>query len=457
MADPSKKIDIVLAYPRPTKDSPVKLTPLSVLFPGVYFKSLGMRVEYFDERFDPKEELERLIKDSKEIAVSAMTGFQTGQAAAILMMAKKINPDIVTGVGGHHARILTKEVLDEPFVDKVWPEPVYGEHLFPYDEQTRKHFARTEMQYLSSRGCPYGCRFCALTSVWEPKAIECLEKELTIIHNDIRFKTISFADPNIAHTKGKVDGEWIKVNNVERIRRIGDIMRALDVTWEGNLRSPNLTEEMVEALVYSKCTHIEIGCESGSDRILRNIVRKGHGVDEIKRAVMNVRGSGISLMYSFIAFMPGETIEDVMKTMDLIDWIVETDPDARVSIYNYAPYPGTPMYEDAIRGKHGYTQFVPPKTMMEWGNLKLMTSPLYWITGLNFRMDNTRKNFPGEEWKIIESYVKLAQEKWKKRDILDFPCEEVEGLIEKQVRKFDKEMALREKGTQTIEAATDPV
>lgn len=428
-------IDILLVYPKPTQDSPVKLVPLSILFPGAYLEKQGLNVEYFDERFDSDEELIELIKRSKEIGVSAFTGYQTGRAARILKLAKKIKPEIITGVGGHHARIMPDQVLAEPFVDKVWTERVYGEDLFPYNEKTKKHFARCEMQYFTSRGCPFNCTFCALHSPWQPKDIKSLERELKIMHHDLGFKEISFSDPNIACGVYKDGDKMAVMDRVERINQIGKIMRDINVIWDGNIRANYITPELVEALVNSKCYSLEIGCESGNDYFLKNIIRKGEGVETIKNAAKLFRGSGISIMYSFMAHMPRETRAMLLDTLDLIDWLTQNDPAARVSIYNYAPYPGTPMYEDAIKGVDGYPKFTPPTTMEGWGSLKLMISPLYWITGLCFRLDNSRKNFPGEDWKLIEPYIKLAQKKWRERDIDDFPCDEVEKLIIKQMEK----------------------
>ena len=427
---------MLLAYPKPTDDSPTQLTPLSILHPGAYFEAQGKKVAYFDERFDPPEMLDDLIKDSLEIGVSAFTGFQVGHAARILQRAKRLNPSIITGVGGYHPRTVGEnEVLAEPFVDKVWMDRTYGEDLFPYNLQTRIHFERTEMQYFTSRGCPFPCSFCALRSPWEPQDVARLDRELKVIHDDVGYNEISFSDPNIGFGvwKGE-DGKTQRMDRVQRIRDIGKIMRDMGVRWDGNIRSPYLTPEMVDALVESKCFSIEIGCESGNDYFLKKIIRKGHGVDAIKQAALNVRGSGISIMYSFIAYMPRETPEMLQDTFNLIDWIVDTDPDARVSMYHYAPYPGSPMYEDAVNGAEGFPKFTPPTTMEGWGNLRLMVSPIYWIAGLNFRMDNTRKNFPGDDWKKIEPYVKLAQEKWRKRDMDDFPCSEVETLIAEQIR-----------------------
>lgn len=431
------KFDMLMAYPKPTDDSPTQLTPLSILFPGTLFESQGKRVAYYDQRFDPPEMLDDLIRESAEIGVSAFTGNQCGHAARMLKHAKTLNPSIITGVGGYHPRMVgANEILAEPFVDKVWMERSYGEELFPYNERTKVHFARTEMQYFTSRGCPFPCTFCALRSPWEPKDAQRLDTELKTIHDDIGFNEISFSDPNIGFGvwKGE-DGKTQRMDRVQRIKDIGKIMRDIGARWDGNIRSPYLTPQMVDALVESNCFSIEIGCESGNDYFLQRVIRKGHGVDAIKQAALNVRGTGISIMYSFIAYMPRETPEMLADTFDLIDWIADTDPDARVSIYHYAPYPGSPMYEDAVNGVEGYPKFTPPTTMEGWGSMRLMLSPIYWIAGLNFRMDNTRKNFPGKDWAMIEPYVNLAREKWRKREMQDFPCTEVEQLISSQITK----------------------
>ena len=426
-----KTIDMLLAFPVPSVESPNQMTPLSILFPGALFEKQGKRVAYFDERFDSQEMLVDLIKHSKEIGVSAFTGYQSKHAATILEKAKEINPEIITGVGGVHVRILPEQVLTEPFVDRVWTERVYGENLFPYNEQTRIHFERCEMQYFTSRGCPFNCSFCALRSLWEPKDMEEVDRELKIIHNDVKFKSVTFSDPNIACGSATI-------NRIERIKQLGKTMRDLNVVWVSNMRANYFTPEMVDVLVESRCKAIEIGCESGSDYFLKHVIRKGYGVDVVKRAAENIQSSGISIMYSFMTNMPRETKKMQMETFDLVDWIVQTDSNARVSIYNYAPYPGTSMYEDAVNGVDDYPKFSPPTTMKGWANLALMKSPLYWIVGLCFRKDNSHKNFPGEDWKLIEPYIKLAEKKWKVRNVEDFPCEEVEKLISKQLEKSKK-------------------
>ncbi len=428
-------LDMVMAYPLPTSDSPFNLTPLSILYPGKMFEDKGMRVEYWDARWDPPEMLDDLIKDTKEIGVSCFTGYQCGHAADILERAKRLNPGIVTHVGGHHARLCPEDVKAEPFVDVVWPERAYHEHSFPFSPAAQRLWKRGDLQYITSSGCPYGCTFCALRSAWTPRPIEQIEREIDAIYDLTGFKEVSFSDPNIGFDKTRVDGINQKIDRVERLKGIGTILRRYGIRWDGNIRSDYVTQELVDVMAWSGCFSIEFGCESGNDEFLRKVIRKGHGIDTIKSANTFMSGSGISVMNSWVRGMPRETHAQWLDTMNLIDWIMDVAPEARASVYRFTPYPGGPAYDDAVAGI-GIEKFTPPKTMKEWGALKLMVDATYWVAGLCFRMDNTTKNFPGEDWKLIEPYVLEARKLWKERRPEDFKhAEEVEKLINWQVRK----------------------
>ena len=58
-----------------------------------------------------------------------------------------------------------------------------------------------------------------------------------------------------------------------------------------------------------------------------------------------------------------------------------------------------------------------------------------------FRLDNTRKNFQGADWALIEPYVLLARKLWKDRRPEDFPGEEVEAFVKAQVIKHNRTTA----------------
>ena len=438
-----KGLDMLMIYPIPTDDSPFNLTPLSIMYPGAMFESQGMRVEYVDLRWDSWQMMEDLIKDSAQIGVSCFTGYQCAKAMDIIERAKEINPQVVVNVGGHHARLCTEDVKREPLVDVVWPDRAYGEDLFPFSPATHRLWKRGDMQMVTSTGCPFNCQFCCLASAWSPRELDEFEKQVDKIHEFTGFTEVSFSDPNLGHGRYKnAEGKHVRLDRVERMRGIGKILRKHNIHWDGNLRSDLIDEPMVEAMAWSGCTSIEFGCESGNDYFLRKVIKKGHGVDSILNANRCMSGSGISVMNSWVRGMPFETHTQWLDTMNCIDTIMEMAPEARASIYRYTPYPGCGAYDNAVAGR-GIEKFHPPTTMRGWGELKLMVDPTYWVAGLCFRLDNTEKNFPGDDWKLIEPYVLEARALWKERRPEDFQhSAEVERLIEFQVRKHSGRIAV---------------
>ena len=440
-----KPIQMLMVYPTPAFDSPFFLTPLSIMYPGAMFEAKGMNVEYVDLRWDSQQMLEDLIKDSSQIGVSCFTGFQCAKAMDVIERAKQINPKIIVNVGGHHARLCPDDVKREPLVDVVWPERSYGENLFPFSEKTHRLWKRGDLQMVTSTGCPYACTFCALRSAWNPRDLDALEHQVDMVYDLTGFTEVSFSDPNIGYQKWKDDdGKTHRLDRTERMRGIGKILNKHKIRWDGNIRADYITPELVEAMADAGCYSIEFGCESGNDWFLKNVIKKGHGIDAIKNANTCMHGSGISVMNSWVRGMPHETNDQWIDTMNLIDWIMEVAPEARASVYRFTPYPGGPAYDMAVKGD-GIAKFDPPKTMREWGSLKLMVDSTYWVAGLNFRLDNSQKNFPGDDWKLIEPYVMKARQLWKERRVDDFTLQDVadvERLIEFQIRKHSGRSAI---------------
>lgn len=439
---PRKGLEWVLAYPTPTEDSPVGLTPLSIMQPGAMFQARGLSVKYFDQRYDPPGMFDDLVKEAKNCGVSCFTGKQSAYASDLLARAKKINPKVRTHVGGHHARLCTDDVRAEPNVDNVWPDRWYGEEFFPWSEEDKRLWKRGDVQYQTSRGCSYGCGFCALRSPWIPTPVDRIEKELSMIA-ELRggLDYISLTDPNAGQGFGRNEQGNFKIDRLQRMKDIGGIFKRIGLKWDGNIRSDYITPEYRDAIVDSGCNSLEFGAESGNDYFLRKVIRKGHGIDAIKKANILFSDTPISVMNSFIRGMPRETHAQWLDTMDMIDWIMEEAPNARVSVFNFTPYPGGPAYDEAVAGVGGYPAFNPPKTMRGWGELNLMVDNTYWCAGMNFRLDNSRKNFQGKDWKIIEPYISLARKFWISRTPEEFPGVEVEALIAKQVQKLNQQIA----------------
>lgn len=194
-------------------------------------------------------------------------------------------------------------------LDKI---PLPARDLLPiekYDKTTTLSNKRT-LNVMTSRGCPYWCVYCSTSEQWghqirhrSPKnvvdEIELILKEYPFIEG------IRFFDDVLTMDK-------------KRVLAICDeiISRKLNFAWECEVRANTVDEEIIMAMKKAGCEFIDIGIESGSDRILKNI-KKGITVEQAIEAVKIIKKAGIGLKAFFMHGLPGETYEDIKKTVFL--------------------------------------------------------------------------------------------------------------------------------------------
>jgi radical SAM superfamily enzyme YgiQ (UPF0313 family) len=119
-----------------------------------------------------------------------------------------------------------------------------------------------------------------------------------------------------------------------------------NLVWGCQARADTLEPYTLQLMKQAGCVQVDIGVESGSDRVLK-ILKKGITVEQIEKAFKICKEAGVQTFASFILGTPGETSEDIKKTEALIDKIT---PD--YSEFFYAtPYPGTDLY--VLAQKHG--------------------------------------------------------------------------------------------------------
>jgi len=104
------------------------------------------------------------------------------------------------------------------------------------------------------------------------------------------------------------------------------------------------------------CIEVCTGVESGSDRILKNWVRKNTTYAINKDAVATAHRHGIRLKAFTMVGNPGETREDVLRTRD---WILDARPDA-FDVTVFQPYPGSPIF-NALFPEEGRAQLPSPR------------------------------------------------------------------------------------------------
>lgn len=160
---------------------------------------------------------------------------------------------------------------------------------------------------ITSRGCPYRCKFCTTIPYWgnkfrkrSPENIlgevrECVE----------RFGIRSFFIPDETYT---VDRLWVA--------RLNQGFQELNVRWGLQTRVDLVDEDLLRQMAQSGCVYVHYGVESGSQKIL-DYYRKGITVEQIRKAFAWTKQAGIEVNASFIIGCPEETPETVAETIKL--------------------------------------------------------------------------------------------------------------------------------------------
>ena len=134
-------------------------------------------------------------------------------------------------------------------------------------------------------------------------------------------------------------------------RRANDIAneikaRDLDLSFVASSRVDSVDQSLLQNLKNSGLKTIYYGVESGSQRIL-DLMKKGITLKQAEDAVKSAKNVDLEVLTSFILGYPGETEEDMNKT---IDFSTKLDSDyCQYSILT--PFPGTPIYNE-LKGKN---------------------------------------------------------------------------------------------------------
>jgi len=218
-----------------------------------------------------------------------------------------------------------------PHLDELGP-PAY--HLAPALDRYQPHSLVRRANIMTSRGCPFGCTFCSVSRFWQRRA---------------RYRDSRLVVDELAMLQGDLGAGYIEFNddtftvNRKYLQSIchGIIDRGLELEWLCRARANSLDEETVAVMRRAGCTHVFIGAESGSSRILRSIEKKIEPED-VSRSVRLLSDRGIESIVSFIYGFPEETPEDIALTAKLA--LECRRLGARwIGLQRLTALPGTPM------------------------------------------------------------------------------------------------------------------
>jgi|TARA_B100001964_G_C14254932_1_gene611868 anaerobic magnesium-protoporphyrin IX monomethyl ester cyclase len=189
---------------------------------------------------------------------------------------------------------------------------------------------------LSSRGCPFPCKFCAAAAFTGRtirfRSINNLVDEIEIMLND-GITHLHFGDDTFT-----VVPKRLKEFNTELKNR------QIEIKWKSFSRTESITEKNLEYMKESGCHKLTFGIESGSDDVL-GIMNKKQNSDDVRRAISLCKDFGIETKAFFMLGFPRETKKQMQQT---IDFSIELGLGSAF-FYIVRAFPGTELFNDIIK------------------------------------------------------------------------------------------------------------
>jgi len=198
----------------------------------------------------------------------------------------------------------------------------------------------------TTRGCPFKCNWCAKPiygNRYNSRSPEKVVEEIEYLLN--KFK------PNHFWVCDDIFG--LKPGWVQRFR---DLVKEKNLRFKYKIQSRVdllLQEDTIDALAESGVETVWVGAESGSQKVL-DAMDKGTTVEQIHEATKLLKSKGIKTAFFLQFGYPGETKDDIQKTIDMVLQLMPDDIGISVSY----PLPGTLFYEkvkDDLKTKANWT------------------------------------------------------------------------------------------------------
>ncbi|HET6990095.1 MAG TPA: radical SAM protein, partial [Bacteroidia bacterium] len=223
----------------------------------------------------------------------------------------------------------------------------------------------------TTRGCPFKCNWCAKPiygNRYNSRSPEKVVEELVMLKDNYQYDHIWFCDDIFGLAPG-----WVN--------RFADLVKEKNLKLQYKIQSRAdllLQENYIADLARSGCETAWMGAESGSQKIL-DAMDKGTTIDQIRQSTLMLKKYGIKPAFFLQFGYPGETVEDIEMTIQLLNELLPEDIGISVSY----PLPGTKFYENVK------SELTEKQNWTDSDELALMF----------------KNNFPAEFYKTLHQYV----------------------------------------------------
>jgi anaerobic magnesium-protoporphyrin IX monomethyl ester cyclase len=396
----------------PGSDQPAGNLPLGLMYIGAVLEKAGYKVEILDAFMTdssyrkvgetitvgmPFGQIKQEISTRKPdiIGISGPFTCQIENSVKISDLAKQVNTDILTVVGGPHVTVVPRDFLEEaksvdiavmgegensmlelaqcfegekPFTEVLGiayrsdkkvivnsprplienldelPYPAYDlvnmeKYLNPKTIGYRS-FRNKAIPMVTSRGCPFNCCFCSvhlhMGKEFRANSAEYVLNHIQYVVKKFHLKTIFFEDDDLTL-------------DLARFEAICDglIERKIKVGWEtpNGVRADCLNLNLLKKMKASGCKSLFFGVESGDQQILDNVICKSLDLSRVVEVAKICKEIGLKTGAFYIIGFPGEKKENMQKTVDFA-LRLKRDFDVGMHLFFATPSFGTRLYEE---------------------------------------------------------------------------------------------------------------
>ncbi len=261
----------------------------------------------------------RLVKEAVPNAMIVLGGAHASIAASSLLEIDGVDyvitgegevafPHLLRAIENHEPTDNIPGVYPTPFevipnIDDIYP-PAY--HMVPIDQ----YFAvlgHRELVMITSRGCPFSCRFCSVPQsshrTWRAHSVGRVLAEMEIAKT-MGATDIMFEDDNISLNKG---------------RYCSILEGVIQQNWNLGLGARNillttLDKDVLTLMKRAGFTKVPVSAESGCDRVLAEEMGKKLTIAETERVVRESVEVGLKPFLNFVLGMPGEKWSEIEQT-----------------------------------------------------------------------------------------------------------------------------------------------
>ncbi len=191
----------------------------------------------------------------------------------------------------------------------------------------------------TSLGCPFHCNYCNIHALYNDKpgirfrSPEKVVEEIDLLVNKYGVRHLKIMDELFTMSEKQVASICDPI-----------IERGYDLNIWAYARIDRVTKPMLVKMKQAGINWVGYGIEAGSERVRRGMGKK-FDQDRISQVVEMTREAGIYINANFIFGLPDDDLESMQATLDMMkEYNFEY-----VNLYCTMAYPGSQLYEDAVR------------------------------------------------------------------------------------------------------------